>query len=253
MGKTLICTSLSLAILATGCATRSFAKLEPIKQERVYQVVAEIKRQVSVYTSYQQSDYGYATVLAKAFPKICGSGRIGFDIESVKIELVSTTDNTAGANISLTPAGPIPITASGGGSTTTGNSQSLVVIADVVPSTQEVAFSREMLDDAPLAVSMINFWGATIQAGNDPSDVCLKYKESGDFNNNIYKMGITVTNAGSAKVSLGLTNVGLTASGEFKSTNGNTITVKFKPHSFKKPVKPPRENCGDNCGFIPAN
>lgn len=250
MEKAIIRAFLSFAILTSGCASRSFSKLEPIRQERIYQVVAEIKRQISVYTSYQQSEYGYATVLTKAFPKICGTGRIGFDIESVKMELVSTTDSTTGANVSLTPAAAIPITVSGGASTTTNNSQSLVVLADVIPSTQKVEFRKEMLADAPLAVSMINFWAATIQAGNDPSDICLRYAAAGDFNTNIYKMGITVSESANSKITVGLGNVGLTANGEFKSTTGNTLIVKFKPHKFDQPINPPRVPCPEGCGIV---
>lgn len=67
-----------------GCVSTQFEKLKPISQSDVYKVVAEVKRQIGVYTAYQRSSLGYPAVLANSRAKVCGNGLIGFDIVSVK-------------------------------------------------------------------------------------------------------------------------------------------------------------------------
>ncbi len=73
------------------------------------------------------------------------------------------------------------------------------------------------------------------QSGDDPSDVCLHLKKNADGDGNTFKMGDhSCQRSERRSVNVGLTNVGLTAGGDFKATSGNTITVKFEPHDFRK-------------------
>jgi hypothetical protein len=79
---------------------------------------------------------------------------------------------------------------------------------------------------------MKNLSDAAEEAGDQKTHACVRMKQTSPTGN-IYKIGITVTDAGSGKVAVGLSNVSLGASGEFKSTTGNTITITFTPHKFK--------------------
>ncbi|TXI03442.1 MAG: hypothetical protein E6Q76_13835 [Rhizobium sp.] len=234
--------SLMVASLCTGCASSSFAKLNAIPQSDIYKVIAEVKRQISVYTSYQSSKDGYARILQNSKSKVCGNGLIGFDIVSVKMELVSTSEGSASLGLSLSP---IPVASSttiggkAGASLDTTDTQTFEIAETVSPSPYPQPFDQSQLRTAPLAVSMINLWGAALQSGDDRSDVCLHLKKSADGDDNTFKMAITVAKGANGEVDIGLTNVGLTAGGDFKATSGNTITVKFEPHDFTRP-RPPR-------------
>ncbi|MGO7910675.1 hypothetical protein ACC702_03735 [Rhizobium ruizarguesonis] len=231
--------------LCAGCAGESFGKLNAIPQSDIYMVIAEVKRQISVYTSYQASDYGYKRIIAESRSKVCGNGLIGFDISSVKMELVSTSTGSQNVGLSLSPVPSGAINTIGGkvgASRGVTDTQSFVTSEDVVPSPHGVKFEKSMLDDAPLARSMINLWAAAIQSGDDASDVCLRLHRT-ESDGNTYQMGITVTKGVNGEVKLGLSNLAVTAGGELKATTGNTITVKFKAHDFSKPVPPRPKRC----------
>lgn len=242
----LLALSLIVACLLTGCASSSFAKLNAIPQSDIYKVIAEVKRQISVYTSYQSSKYGYARILQTSRSKVCGNGLIGFDIVSVQMELVSTSEGSASLGFSLSPipaASSTTIGGKAGASLDTTDTQTFEIAETVVRSPYPQPFDRNQLRTAPLAVSMINLWGAALQSGDDRSDVCLHLKKNADGDGNTFKMAITVVKDANGEVNVGLTNVGLTAGGDFKATSGNTITVKFEPHDFTKPQPPRPKPC----------
>lgn len=251
-----VATVVSVA-LCVGCAGESFGKLNAIPQSDIYKVISEVKRQISVYTAYQASEYGYKRIVAESKSKVCGNGMIGFDISSVKMELVSTSVGSQSVGISLSPVpSGAPNTTGGkvGASRDVADTQSFAISEDVVPSPYPYPFEKKMLDSAPLARAMINLWSAAIQSGDDASDICLRIRRA-ESDGNTYQMGITVTKDAGGEVNVGLSSLGLTAGGELKATTGNTITVKFVAHDFSQPLPPrpkpckpadPRPECRNN-------
>lgn len=215
-------------IATSGCATTSFQELQPIDEKRILAVVGEIKRQIGVYMRYQQSANGYARMERLSRQKICGNGLVGFDIKSVRMELLSTTDTTVAGSIA---GGYPPFSGSLGFGHSTANSQTLIVDYDVLPSRLPAASGEE--DDfakAPIAGLMKNLSDAAEKAGDQRTHACVRMKQTPQAGT--YKIGITVTDTGNGNVAVGLSNVALGAGGDFKSTTGNTITVTFAPHKF---------------------
>ncbi|MDX8521112.1 hypothetical protein [Mesorhizobium dulcispinae] len=249
-----------IALVAQGCASASFRDLKPISQTDIYKVVAEVKRQISIYTAYQRSPFGYPSVIANSRTKVCGNGLLGFDLVSVKMELLSTSEGTVSAGVALSPV-PVGSAAVGGNvgaSQVTTDSQVLLIQEEVSPSSKPVDYQPGALEKAPIAKAMVNLWSAALQSGDDSSDICLKLKQ-GSTDANTFKMSINVVKDVNGKVSVSLAPVTLTGGGEFKSTTGNTITVKFEPHDFSKVLPPrpppcrprdPRPECQKH--FIPA-
>lgn len=219
----------------TACANSSLKRLEVIEQSRIQEVVDEIKIQISAYTSYQNSPSGFASVLKNSRTKVCGNGMVGFDVVSVKLDLLSTTDVAASGGIS-TGVGPVGISGNLGQNTT--DVQQLILSYDVTPSSKKQDYDPRALEDAPLAKAMINLWNASLSSGDVPSDVCLRMREKVTDGGNSYKMGITITRSAGGKISVGLSGATLSAGGEIKSVTGNTVTVRFEPHDFRKPEAP---------------
>jgi hypothetical protein len=241
------CARISLflgALALAACGTSSLRNLQAISQSDIYKVIAEVKWQISVYSAYQHSPLGYASVQSNSRTKVCGNGMIAFDIVSAKMELLSTSDSTQGANVALGPfpAGGIAVGGSFGGSHTLSDVQQLVLVEDVSRSSRPVVFEPWMLKEAPLANAMINLWKAALQSGDDDSDICLRLKK-GASDGNTYKMAITITKTVNGKVNVGLAGIGLSGSGDFKSLTGNSVIVKFEPHDFSKPPAPPAKEC----------
>ncbi|MGO4355182.1 hypothetical protein AB4Z25_25015 [Rhizobium sp. RAF36] len=234
----------AMLLLPAGCSTE-FGRLDAIPQSDIYKVVAEVKRQISIYTAYQASDYGYKRIVAASRSKVCGNGMIGFDISSVKMELVSTSVGSQSVGVSLSPipsGGIRTVGGSVGASREVTDTQSFVISEDVVPSPYSYKFDLKMLDTAPLARSMINLWAAALQSGDDASDICLRIQKS-ESDGNTFQIGITVAKDVNGEVNVGLSSLGLTAGGELKATTGNTITVRFKAHDFSKPIPPRPAPC----------
>ncbi|RUV02405.1 MAG: hypothetical protein E5Y88_24530 [Mesorhizobium sp.] len=233
-----------IVFVVQGCASTSFKDLKPISQTDIYKVIAEVKRQLGVYTAYQRSPLGYPSVIANSRTKVCGNGLLGFDIVSVKMELLSTSEGTvsAGVAVSPVPVGGGAVGGSVGASQVTTDSQVLLIQEEVSLSSKALDYQPGALENAPIAKAMVNLWSAALQSGGDASDICLKLKQ-GSTDANTFKMSINVVKGINGKVSVGLAPVTLTGGGEFKGTTGNTITVKFEPHDFRQPPPPRPRPC----------
>ncbi len=214
--------------LLAGCAASSFQELRPIEENRILEVIGEIKRQIGISAQYQASDGGYDAVRRESRQKTCGNGLVGFDISSVRMELLSTADNTVGGTIG---GGYGPITGGLGLSGSVSNSQVLIVDYGISRSRLNTPFNEDDLKTAPIAALMKNLWGAARISGDQKTYVCLTMlpKSQGG---NTYKIAITISDKNSEEIKVGLANVSLSASGEFKSSTGNTITVTLVPHTF---------------------
>lgn len=233
-----LCAVLAAAQLA-GCAN-SFSRVQAIERSRIQEVIAEVKSQISAYTVYQESEYGFAAVLRDSQTKVCGNGMIAFDVASVKLDLLSTTDLTASGGIG---GGLGPAAVSVAASRTKADVQQLILSYDVDRSSQKQPYYDGILDDAPIARAMVNLWDASLATGNDPSDVCLRMREKTTDGSNTYKIGITITQTAGGKIAVGLAGAALSAGGDLKSVTGNTVTVKFEPHDFRQKLPPRNKPC----------
>lgn len=193
------------------------------------EVIGEIKRQIGVYVQYQNSPDGYESVRRESRQKICGNGLVGFDIKSVRMELLSTADSTVGATIG---GGYAPFSGGLGLSGSVSNSQALIVDYDISRSRLNTSYNDEDLKAAPIAALMKNLWSAARHSGDQQTYVCLTMKPTSQ-GGNTYKIAITTSTKATGEIEVGLANVALGASGEFKSSTGNTITVTLVPHQFK--------------------
>ncbi|MDG4892670.1 hypothetical protein P9272_03575 [Mesorhizobium sp. WSM4976] len=243
MRRTLGASAAVLVVLG-GCADPKLSKVRAINTDRVGEVIEQAKYQLGVYTAYQR--YRYPVVIRRSRSKVCGNGLIGMDVETAKLELVTTNEKTVGGGIAVAglSAGGAVLGAGVSGSRVTTDSQTLTFTGDVLLSSQAIDYRQGMLERAPIAQALANLWQATLVEGDKPSDVCLRLK-SGDGNS--YKISLNVVDDGKGNISLQLAPSTLTANGELKSTTGNTITVTFAPHDFSKPFKkrPQRAAAGD--------
>jgi hypothetical protein len=228
MSHTKVASAALCGALLAGCAASSFQELRPIEEKRILEVIGEIKRQIGVYVQYQNSPDGYEAVRRESRQKICGNGLVGFDISSVRMELLSTADSTVGGTIG---GGYGPFSGGLGLSGTVSNSQALIVDYGISRSRLNTAFNDEDLKTAPIAALMKNLWGAARASGDQQTYVCLTMKPVSQ-GGNTYKIAITTSIKATGEVEVGLANVSAGASGEFKSSTGNTITVTLVPHTF---------------------
>lgn len=226
--------AIAAAAILGGCATTQPSKIQAIKSSRIQSVVDDMKRQVSVYVAYQNSKQGTQSVVNASATKACGNGLVDFDIKSVKLEILTTLESSANGGVDV---GPV-VTGSGaslsggfGGGRSISNTQELVLAADMLPNRSFAYAGRESVDTAPIAATLINLRNALIRSGEVGNRVCFKTTlEAKD--GNTYKVAISIEDSANGKIGLGLAPLALTASGESKSTTGNTLTVAFEPHVF---------------------
>lgn len=226
-----------VAIVATatiaGCATSQPSKIQAIKSDHIKSVVDDMKRQASVYVAYQNSKQGTRSVIDATGTKPCGNGLIDFDIKSVKLEILTTLETSANAGVDIGPiaTGNASLTGGIGGGRMLSNTQELGLSANMLPDPKFTYAGRsQSVDTAPIAATLINLRNGLIEAGEVNNRVCFKTKPE----DNTYKVAVSIVDSVNGKIGLGLAPMALTASGETKSTTGNTLTVAFAPHVFTK-------------------
>ncbi|MER8447118.1 hypothetical protein NKH52_28430 [Mesorhizobium sp. M1066] len=225
-----------------------FSKIKPISRSSIQAVRAEVKRQLSIYNAYQEDAVRKQLRVSK--PMFCGNGLVSYDVTTMKFEHVTTTEGTisAGVSASKIPVGTAATLDIGASqSRTTSDSQTLTFTDDVQRSPAYVGYYGGSMDDSPIANVLATMAETAIDGANQPTNICFKSR-AGDGNS--YKIAITVTDDGKGNIGVGLAPAALTASGELKSTTGNTITVSFGPHDFTKPFgrRPPAPGPRDCAG-----
>src|SRR5262245_45179471 len=216
-----------ISTLVSGCAALNSP--QPISTSRIVEVVDDAKRQVSIYMSYQNSH----RIVSKT--RHCGNALIDFDIKQVKLDLLSTFDATAEGGISAEgiPVSYIPVGFTLTGSIEGTNTQELIFVAEPLANPNFVYIPSKDEAPAPLAVTMASLREGLIRESDKPNRVCFRtVKGGGDESSNSFKYAVTVVTDASGKLTLGLAPLTLSASGETKSTTGNTITFTFAPHKF---------------------
>jgi hypothetical protein len=255
--------------IVSGCAA---IMPQPISTSRIVEVVDDAKRQVSIYQAYQNTH----RIISRTH--YCGNGLIDFDVKQVKLDLLTTLDNTVAGGVSVAslPLGPAPSAKSGAAGSTLGlsfsqsiegtNTQELIFVANPILDPTFRYYPKEGEPPAPLADVMVSLRNGLILESDQPHRICFQTVSSGgggggadqsqsggSSGGNSFKFAVTTVSDTSGKLTLALAPLspfGLSASGETKSTTGNTITFTFAPHNFGPPPKPkpkPTQNPNPCC------
>jgi hypothetical protein len=238
-----------------GCASQKV--VQPIDVGAISAVQAEIKRQIGIYIAADsQVPVPSVTINGVATPVSniengfwCGNssvdGHIGFDVSSIKVELVTTLDNTGGASAAFTlPADIVTVGPSGGYKRDVTNTQTLDY--NLWPLEHQSRFfsqnvTEEDIQSAPIAQALLSLRDALILSSmrldystspptpRPPQPCFTDYdptKPASDPGDS-FKLGLSITNDVTGGVSVKVTILDFSATGESKSTTGNTLTVNF--------------------------
>jgi hypothetical protein len=224
---------LVIALLLSGCSSLT-TTTTAIPDERIFEALQDIKRQVSIYVWRQNSLYDKTGHYLASTKRECGNGLIDFDIKKVKLELLTTFDNSGGlsAEIAASPVGGVPATLGGslGASAQRTNTQKLVYSSFPLPNPDYTYVPQAGDDPAPVAEVLTSLRKNLIEAANTKNRVCFQGSDAdGD---NSFQVAVTMVKSASGKLVFALAPLTLTANGETKSTTGNTITFTFAPHDF---------------------
>lgn len=258
MSKANALVSALLVSFIAGCAEQQ--PVQAIDLPAISAVQAEIKRQVAVYLAAAQNPptvkiEGVDTPISRLKPSDwwCGSGKIDFDISSIKAELTTTLDNNAGATASFTV--PVNLVTLGpSGSHTTDETSTQLLTYNLWPTRlQNPAVvartpSQSEIDAAPIAKVLLSLRDALVLSAMKvdysgpkpkarPPQACFSDynpdKPSTDAGNS-YKLGLSITNDTKAGLSVKVAILSFSATGESKSTTGNTLTVSFVQQGIRK-------------------
>ena len=220
------------AFIFSGCSTQPPLP-QALDKNAIATVQADIKRQVGVYMrAARKSGVPSGTQFW------CGSGKIDFDISSVKAQLTTSIETATNAGLKLKiPVDVITIGPSGNEKVDVTNTQSLTYnlwplvmsqqsLDDTMPTTDE-------LKGAPIAQVLMDLRDALIasatQKQKGPQPCFTDYnpeKPSSDAGNTI-TLALSFVNDANAGVEVDVGILGVTATGELKGTTGNTLTVSF--------------------------
>jgi hypothetical protein len=168
--------------IVSGCAAIT---PQPISTSRIVEVVDDAKRQVSIYMSYQNTH----PIISRTH--LCGNALIDFDIKQVKLDLLTTLDNTVGGGISAAslPLGAAPSPKSAAAGSTLGlslsesiqgtNTQELVFVSKPIPEPTFRYRFKNGEPPAPLAEVMASLRNALIRESDQPNRVCFQTIASG--------------------------------------------------------------------------
>jgi hypothetical protein len=244
----------TLVILGlTACHGRS---VEAIDYRAISAVEADIKRQIGVYmaaathpATMRDVNGDVVTLPTDQASFACGAGRIGFDVLSVKADLLTTRETDLDGKLSASiPVHAVTVGPSGELSSGRSITQELVynLWFDPLRDQQGKAFlnqsiSEDTLRDAPIASILLDLKNSLIASGmkvdpythlpRDPMPCHWNWnidpKKPGGDPGDTVKMGVTVTRDAKAGLDLKVSVVDIGLSSEWKSTTGNTITVSF--------------------------
>ena len=239
----------AILVALAGCATSKLGKVNAIPVSRIDDVVAEVKRQISIYHSRvndMKRDPSRDAALADARRRgfVCGRGKIDFDLWSVTMTLTTTVTSTASASIAvaapIVPAGTFGLSA--GGSHAVDNTQELTIpLFTPLPGP---GFTYSRADErAPIAETLLNLREALIKGATAEGSCLVTYnfRAKKDDKGGTYKIAITVTDTGKGGVSIKLAPYDVSAGAEGKAVTGNSLTVNFKQAGvFDEPELDPR-------------
>ena len=244
------------SMLVAGCAGHT-PPLQVIDVHAIGAVQTEIKRQVGVYLAAAKAGprvnvNGVMVPISQIDPEhrtfMCGAGAIGFDISSIKAELTTTTDTTTDLKAGLSiPVDIVTLGPSGEAKREALDTETLDYNLWPLPESRQnpdvytQGISDEDVRNAPIARALRDLRDALISGAlmydlsgptpqqRRPTACFTDYnpdKPSGDTGD-IYKLGLSITNDVSGGISIKVAILTFGATGEAKSTTGNTLTVSF--------------------------
>ncbi|WP_157089446.1 hypothetical protein [Bosea sp. WAO] len=209
-----------------GCANE-FAAREAITADQIQRVVDDLKRQVSIYVAYQNSREGRQRLVEQSSTNPCGNGLIDFDIKSVKITLLMTTEKSGSLGLDVAPI-PVGGATLGGGfsfSSSRADTQELTFSASPLKNSNFRYVGQENVETAPIAGALINLRDSLIKSSKVENRICFQTSNA----DNTFKLGVTLSSKFGADGTLGVAPLAVTASGETKGSTGNTLVVTFVP------------------------
>ena len=241
---TLTLACISIAGCVTGPPTR-----QALTQGAIEKVQAEIKRQVGVYIAASAQD-------SPGDPKEfwCGSGNVGFDIASVKVELTVTDETIRNVGIKAKlPYNAITVGPSGSLKTDTTNTEVLTYSLWPLDASRQLSLPPDDIKSAPIAEVLSSLRAGLINSSKRTApgpQACFtdynpdKPSEAG----NTFKLGLSFVNDVTGGFELNVWVLDLTATTESKGTTGNTLTVSFVQHAFKD-IQTLRDEATQQCKF----
>lgn len=232
--------SVGLGVMALVISSLSGCQTPPPKQaldtDAISAVQSEIKRQVGIYVlaSREKPD-------VKPEEFACGNGGVDFDISTVKAELTVTTEKNSKAALALgIPWNGATIGPSGEATKGATNTQVLTYnlwLSDSnlqsFKSANKAAVDQTDIADAPIASVLLSLRDALINGAKkregELQPCFTNYnpdKPAADAGHS-FKLGLTFVKGGKYGLAIKVGIVDLTVGTEWKSTNGNTLTVAF--------------------------
>ena len=255
------CGGLLASMALAGCADHS-PPIQAIDVHAISAVQAEIKSQVGLYMAAARAEprvnvNGKMVRLStvpltviddehRAF--MCGTGLIKFDISSIKVELTTTMDTTSDLKFGLTiPVDVVTLGPSGEAKRENIDTETLdynlwpmpeskqnrdiydqKIDDDVVGKAQIARALRDLREALVGGAMKYDLSGPTPQKRN-PSPCFTDYnpeKPAADAGDT-FKFGLSITNDLQGGISIKVAILNFGATGEAKSTTGNTLTVSF--------------------------
>ena len=244
--------ALGAGLVLSGCQTMK-SQLPPVHTidvNAVSAVQAEIKRQVGIYQRASAADR--ARRLAAKPDKVdywCGANGLDFEISSVKVDLLTSTDSTAKQNLGFKiPVSAFTLGPTGTHSYEATNVQELIYNEWLVSrpggapdETLVGPQSRAPSDRATLADILLALRNGLIEASrksrpplapNGPQACFTAYNQAPDKAKDdpgdTIKIAFTAVGDATAGVSLDLGVASLGGSYEGKNTGSSTLTVSFR-------------------------
>jgi hypothetical protein len=249
--------ALSAALVLFGCEGQG---PPPIDVRAIGEVQAEIKRQVAIYMRAAENAPVYVTIngvktdihYQADTPSQrnlfwCGSGNINFDISSIKAELTTALDLTAGFNFTLTPPVPVvPVSGTFSFSRATHNTQTLDYnLWPLEMKRQSDEFravgppTEKDLGTAEIAQVLLNLRQALITGATRidyltgkerwPQPCFTDYdpnKPASDAGNS-YTIGLAITTSANGTVSVGVSALKAGVSAGSTTATGHSLKVMF--------------------------
>jgi len=198
-------------------------------------VVGEIKEEVGIYQAIVQAERPPPgmPLLPVAPGMICGHGLVDFDVVAVTAALTTKTAVTTSADIKLTvpldPSATSTLTPSGKVAEVTTNSQVLTFNAyPILPVAYEIAKGEDVAR-RPIAFTLLSLRNALREAAYKRPCFSTVHDPEKDPNNT-FVLGFEVVRTTGGGIALKLALLDASFSRSREVTEGNTITVSFRPY-----------------------
>lgn len=215
----------------------------PLDVRLIGAVIGEIKEQVGIYQATVQSERPAPGAPLPPAPSgmLCGHGLVDFDIVAVSATLTTKVAVTTSADLKLTlpldPSATSTLTPSGNGKEVTTNSQVLTFSAyPILPVTFEVA-RNEDIAKRPVAFTLLSLRNALREAAyKHPCFSTIHDAEKDQDDTFVLGFDIVKTLGGGIALKLMVLDASYSRTREI--TQGNTITVSFRPYMPLVDIKP---------------